>query len=220
MFPFRPLYPLVSADVAIFSVERDRLRVLLVQRAQEPAVQAWALPGALLKPDEDADLHATARRALDEKVAVAIPYLAQVGAFSGQYRDPRGWSVSVLFYALLPGDQVNAVVNDRVEAVDWFDASDTGHVLAFDHGLLLGAALEVLRGKVGRHALPLHLLPACFTLTALQRTCEAVLGRPLDKSVFRRRLKDSEDIVELPGEFVVGSQRPAQLYRARDGFVF
>jgi len=47
-----------------------------------------------------------------------------------------------------------------------------------------------------------------------------VLGRPLDKSVFRRRLKDSEDIVELVGEFVLGAQRPAQLYRVREGFVF
>ena len=65
MFPVRMLYPLVSADVAIFSVKHNRLRVLLVQRAHEPAMLAWALPGAILKPDEDEDLHATARRALD-----------------------------------------------------------------------------------------------------------------------------------------------------------
>jgi 8-oxo-dGTP diphosphatase len=220
MLTTRMLYPLVSADIALFSVEQDRLRVLLVQRAQEPAALQWALPGAILKPDEDDDLHATACRALQEKISVAIPHLAQVGAFSGKYRDPRGWSVSVLFYALLPGDQVSAVVKSRIEAVEWRDASNPGAPLAFDHGVLLGAALEVLRGKVERHALPLHLLPARFTLTALQRTCEAVLGRPLDKSVFRRRIKDSDDLVELAGEFVVGPQRPAQLYRARDGFVF
>jgi 8-oxo-dGTP diphosphatase len=220
MQPNRMLYPLVSADVALFSVEQDRLKVLLVQRAHAPAARQWALPGAILKPEEDEDLHATACRALQEKISVAVPHLAQVGAFSGKHRDPRGWSISVLFYALLPADQVNAVVKSRVEAVQWLDAGDPGYFLAFDHGLLLGAALTVLRGKVERHALPLHLLPWRFTLTALQRTCEAVLGRPLDKSVFRRRLKDSEDLVELPGEFMFGAQRPAQLYRARDGFVF
>ncbi len=214
------LYPLVSADVALFSVEEGRLRVLLVQRAHEPAALAWALPGALLKPEEDADLHATACRALHEKISVAAPHLAQVGAFSGARRDPRGWSLSVLFYALLPGDQVGAVVKSRIEALEWVDASDPGRPLAFDHAVLLDAALGVLRSKVERHALPLHLLPARFTLTALQRTCEAVLGRGLDKSVFRRRLKGNEDLIEVSGEFVVGSQRPAQLYRARDGFVF
>ena len=220
MLPIRMLYPLVSADVALFSVEQDRMRVLLVQRTHEPAALAWALPGAILKPDEDDDLHATACRALHEKISVAIPHLAQVGAFSGRQRDPRGWSISVLFYALLPGDQVNALVSSRVEAVEWFDASNPGRPLAFDHSVLLGAARDVLRGKLERHALPLHLLPERFTLTALQRTCEAVLGRTLDKSVFRRRLKDSEDIVELAGEFVLGAQRPAQLYRAREGFTF
>lgn len=220
MQPLRMLYPLVSADVALFCVEQDRLKVLLVQRAHDPAALAWALPGAILKPDEDADLHATACRALHEKISVTVPHLAQVGAFSGAKRDPRGWSLSVLFYALLPGDQVSAVVKSRVEALEWVDVGDPGRPLAFDHAELLGAALEVLRGKVERHALPLHLLPTRFTLTALQRTCEAVLGRQLDKSVFRRRLKVSEDLVELPSEFVLGAQRPAQLYRARDGFVF
>ena len=49
---------------------------------------------------------------------------------------------------------------------------------------------------------------------------EAVLGRPLDKSAFRRRLKVYKDLVEVPGEFVRGVQRPAQLYRAREGFRF
>ena len=214
------LYPLVSADVALFSVDHKSLRVLLVRRAQAPEALQWALPGAVLRPEEDADLHATACRALRDKVDVDVPYLAQVGAFSGARRDPRGWSVSVLFYALLPGDQVQAVVKSSIEAVEWFDASSPSCPLAFDHGELLGAALGMLRAKVERHALPLHLLSARFTLPELQRTCEAVLARPLDKSVFRRRLKDSEDIVELAGEFAVGSQRPAQLYRARDGFVF
>jgi len=216
----RMLHPLVSADVVLFSVEQDRLQVLLVQRAEAPAARQWALPGAILKPEEDADLHATACRALQEKISVAVPHLAQVGAFSGKHRDPRDWSVSVLFYALLPADQVNAVLKRGVEAAEWLNANDPGRPLAFDHALLLGAALQVLRDKVERHALPLHLLPARFTLTALQRTCQAVLGRPLDKSVFRRRLKDSEDFVELAGEFVLGPQRPAQLYRARDGFTF
>ena len=92
--------------------------------------------------------------------------------------------------------------------------------MAFDHAQQLEIALARLREKVERHALPLHLLPEQFTLTELQRTCEAILGRPLDKSVFRRRLKGMDDLVELPGQFERGQQRPAQLYAARAGFGF
>ncbi len=215
-----PLFPLISADVALFSVDDGTLQVLLVQRAMEPAAQRWALPGAVLKPDRDGDLEATARRALRDKISVEVPYLSQVHTFSGPDRDPRGWSIATLYYALLPRDQVNAVIKNKVEALKWADAGKPGHRLAFDHGAQLAAALATLREKVERHALPLHLLPDRFTLTELQRTCEAVLGRPLDKGVFRRRLKSSDDLIEIPGEFVVGPQRPAQLYRARDGFRF
>lgn len=214
------IYPLVSADVALFSIDEDRLQVLLVKRAQEPHLGRWALPGAVLKPGSDSDLEAAARRALRDKVSVEIPHLAQAGTFSGANRDPRGWSIGVLFLALLPRDQVHAVVRSKVEDVKWADADHTGSALAFDHGRQLDHAIQALREKVDRHALPLHLLPERFTLTELQRSCEAILGRPLDKGVFRRRLRTSQDIVEIPDAFVRGAQRPAQLYRARVGFHF
>lgn len=56
-------------------------------------------------------------------------------------------------------------------------------------------------------------------LSELQRTCEAILGRPRDKGVFRRRLKGPPSLLEVD-DFVRGAQRPEQLYRAREGFTF
>lgn len=81
------------------------------------------------------------------------------------------------------------------------------------------ALLAKIRGKVDAGTLPLHLLPEKFTLTQLQRTIEAILGRELDKSSFRRQLKSSSDLVELD-EYERGAQRPARLFRASDGFLF
>ena len=66
----------------------------------------------------------------------------------------------------------------------------------------------------------LQRLPPKFTLTQLQRTVEAILGREVEKSAFRRRLKGDATLEEVPGEFERGVQRPAQLYRASEGFVF
>jgi len=217
--PERLLYPLVFADVALLSVGDDRLQVLLARRAREPAAGKWALPGGILKPALDGSLKDTALRILRDKVHVDIPHIEQVHTFSGPTRDERGWSVSVLFYALLPRDRVNALVSPKVAEVKWADVADPGR-LAFDHEALLASAVGALQDKVLRNALPLHLLPERFTLSELQRTCEAVLGRPLDKSAFRRRLRAYQDLVEVPGEFVRGVQRPAQLYRASEGFEF
>lgn len=215
----RELFPLVGVDIALFSVDQSRLQVLLVKRAEEPAAKQWALPGGILKPHLDDSLEAAARRVLAHKVSVELPLVEEVCTFSGPDRDPRGWSLSVLFYSLLPRDQVNALVRNKVEALEWVDASAPGHRLAFDHAQHLTAAVAKIRAKVDAGTLPLHLLPEKFTLTQLQRTIEAILGRELDKSSFRRQLKSSSDLVELD-EYERGAQRPAQLFRASDGFLF
>ncbi|WP_342131976.1 NUDIX hydrolase [Hydrogenophaga sp. OTU3427] len=215
----RELFPLVGVDIALFSVDQGRLQVLLVKRAEEPAAKQWALPGGILKPHLDRSLESAARRVLAHKVSVELPLVEEVCTFSGPDRDPRGWSISVLFYALLPRDKVNALVRNKVEALEWVDASAPGHRLAFDHAEHLTAAVAKLRAKVGAGKLPLHLLPEKFTLTQLQRTIETILGRELDKSSFRRQLKGSSELVELD-EYERGAQRPAQLYCAGDGFSF
>lgn len=217
----RVLYPFVTADTALFSIDEDELKVLLVRRSNAPAKGEWALPGGALKPAIDTSLEDTARRVLRDKISVDIPHLEQVRSFSGPDRDARGWSISQLFYALLPRDKIDALVKTKVEAVEWSPVAEgsSRRRLAFDHDAQLSAALKVLRGRVEQHALPLHLLPQRFTLTGLQRTVEAILGHEVDKSAFRRRIKGSPDLVELD-EYVRGAQRPAQLFRASDDFSF
>lgn len=215
----RELYPFVGVDVALFSVDNERLQVLLVKRATEPAAKQWALPGGILKPHLDISLEAAARRVLAHKVSVELPLVEEVSTFSGPDRDPRGWSVSVLFYALLPRDRVDALVRNKVEALEWADASAPGYRLAFDHSIQLAAAVKKLRAKVEAGKLPLHLLPEKFTLSQLQRSVEVILGQPLDKSSFRRQLKGSGDLVELD-EYERGAQRPAQLFMASEEFSF
>ena len=218
--PRKRLFPIVTADVALFTLADYRLRVLLIRRANNPAPGGWALPGTVLKPDVDRNVDAAALRALASKTRVVLPHLEQVTTSSGPDRDPRGWSVSVLYYALLPSDQVQAVAGDKTEAIEWCDPERPGHRLTFDHAQLLARALATLQDKVERGALPLHLLPAKFTLTDLQRACEAILGRELDKGAFRRKIADQPTLVLVPGEYVRGPQRPAQLYRAAADFSF
>lgn len=214
------LFPIVTADVALFTLADQALRVLLIRRANDPTPGGWALPGTVLKPDIDRTVDDAALRAVASKTRVVLPHLEQVATSSGADRDPRGWSVSVLYYALLPSDQVPAVAGDKTEAIEWCDPVKPGHRLAFDHAVLLEKALDTLRDKVERGALPLHLLPALFTLTDLQRACEAILGRDLDKGAFRRKLTDQRVLVPVVGEFLRGPQRPAQLYRAASDFEF
>lgn len=217
----RLLYPLVTADVALFGLDpQDALRVLLVRRSEAPEAGRWALPGAVLDPERDAEIEATARHAFADKLRLALPHIEQVHVASGARRDPRGWSLSVVFAALVRCDEVEAHIANKIDGVDWVDPDAAAkRRLAFDHASHVRHALAALREKVARRALPLHLLPELFTLSHLQRACEAVLGEPLDKSAFRRRLKSSTEL-EPTDEWARGHQRPAQLFRAAKGFAF
>lgn len=212
--------PIVAADVALFSVQEETLRVLLLQRDNDPQAGAWALPSALLDPDADLSLEHTARRVLAARTRAEIVHLEQVSVFSGPNRGSSGYSVGVLFYALLPADQAPAVTGAKATDVAWSDVSRLKRPMAFEHRKMIDLATARLRQKVERLVLPLHLLPEKFTLTQLQRVCELVLEKRLDKSSFRRRLRSEDTIVEVPGEFERGANRPAQLFRAIPGFRF
>ena len=212
--------PFTTVDVVIFTVQDDTLQVLLVQRpsdADEPHPGAWALPGGFVNVDLDADLHACARRKLQEKTAVASPYLEQLGSWGSASRDPRGWSATHAYFALISSDSVTLAKGANAADVAWFDVDSLlqNPELAFDHADILLAAVERLRSKVEYTSLPAFLLPEPFTLPQLQHVYEVVLGRPVDKSGFRTRMV-AADFLEEVGLLETASRRPPMAYRLKD----
>lgn len=208
------LSPLLTVELVIFSVREGALQVLLVQRADPPRAGDWALPGGLLKPG-DRNLEAAALRKLKEETGVEPPYLEQLQTVGDAHRDPRGWSVAVVYFALIASEAVELTRGAGASDVRWLPIRDGGvaETLAFDHGELLRAAVQRLRAKVEYTALPAHLLPEEFTLTELQSMYAVLLGCRVDKSAFRRRIREAGVVEMIPGRFRLGSNRPAQLYR-------
>ena len=211
--------PLVSVDLAIFTLVESALHVLLVRRphdAGEPFPDRWALPGGFVDIERDATLEACALRKLEEKTGVTAPYLEQLGSWGGAARDPRGWSTTHAYMALVAAD-ATLTPGGNVSDAQWVAVKGRGvrARLAFDHAEILAAAVDRLRNKVEYTSLPAYLLPREFTLSELQRAYEAVLGRTLEKSAFRTRVL-AADVVEPVNKVREGSNRPAQVYRLRD----
>jgi ADP-ribose pyrophosphatase YjhB (NUDIX family) len=210
--------PLTTVDVAIFAVREERLHVLLVQRAADadPFARMWALPGGFVDVDADRSLLDCAVRKLREKTGIASPYLEQLGSWGGAARDPRGWSATHAYFALIPARPVAPERGTNAADAQWFAVTGGGvkQKLAFDHDEILEAAIQRLRGKVEYTSLPVYLMPPEFTLPELQRVYEAVLDRPLEKSAFRTRML-SADVVEPVARTRKGPNRPAQLYRLK-----
>lgn len=205
--------PLCTVDMCIFTVKDEQLQILLTKRGQFPKKNQWALPGGFIDQNKDKSLDETAFRKLQEKTGVASPYLEQVATVGGSKRDPRGWSLTVLYFALIQHEDINLEVDASSIEVSWVPVDIAmSRKLAFDHNDLLKLSQERLRSKVLYTSLPVHLLAESFTLPLLQRTYEIILNSPLQKKSFRKRFLDA-GIIEETGEKESGVSRPASLYK-------
>ncbi len=206
--------PLVAVDLAIFVVREGELCMLLVNRPDAPAEPypgQPALPGGFVDIVKDVDLPACAERKLREKTGIETAYLEQVGSWGDATRDPRGWSTTHVYFALIPfvGDLVD-------ECSVWVPVRQVNerYGLAFDHNQLLKAAVARLRSKVEYTSLPAYLMEPPFTIPQLQRVYEVVLDRVLDKSSFRTRTL-SAGYLEESGLLKTDAPRPAMGYRIK-----
>jgi len=216
--PARHAMPFTRIELVVLTVVDGRLAVLLGRRAEEPHKGKWALPGGVLRIDRDRDLEAAAQRVAEERTGQSVPFLRQLLATGGPERDPRArWALSIVYRALLPAEAFTPSPGKRLDALVWRDADDaaTDRRLAFDHADLIRSAIDTTRAEIERLDLPYGFLPNRFTLGELQASCEAILGRPLDKSSFRRRLDERKLLAPVPGEMRTGAFRPAQLFSKR-----
>jgi 8-oxo-dGTP diphosphatase len=215
-------YPAITVDVVIFTLQRGELHVLLVQRKHPPFADAWAIPGGFVHEDET--LEAAARRELAEETGVRDVYLEQLYTFGDPDRDPRGRVISVGYIALVRSERQRLAAASDAADVRWFPADELPQPLAFDHDRIMRYAVDRLRSKLEYTTLAFQLLPEVFSLPELKQIYEQILGEPLDRGNFYRKIKAAELLEETSG-FREGKGRPARLYRfraeAREGdFVF
>lgn len=209
--------PAVTVDVIVFSLREGRLEVLLVQRAHPPCKGKWAIPGGFIQMDETLD--EAALRELEEETGVRDVYLEQLYTFGDPKRDPRGRTVTVAYFALIPpGAAREPKGGDDASEARWWPV-DRLPDLAFDHGKILDYALTRLRYKLEYTAVGFQLLPAEFTLSELQTAYEIILGEGLDKRNFRRRILEAGVLEDTRRYRTAGEGRPAKLYRYRDDAV-
>lgn len=202
--------PILTIDVVLLTLRNGRLTVVLSHRAAPPFKSESALIGGYVHTFEDRDAEATVRRVLIEKAGLTGVYAEQLRTFSGHDRDPRGWSASVAYIALLPFDRIDHTMPGLVLR----PADDPG-ILPFDHSDIVAAARDRLRTKGAYSTLPARLLPDNFTLPEMQQVYEAVIGQPLDQSSFRRKMTELGALEPIEGHMRQSSiiRRPAQLYR-------
>ncbi len=205
----------MGVDLVVLTVIDQRLHVLLTSRASEPFAGCPALPGGLVRADENLD-QAVARELAEETgLARLRTHQEQLRSYGEVGRDPRGRVVSIAYLVLAPGVP-DPAPRSLAEGSGWTPVDEALSLRwAFDHAQILADGLDRARAKLEYTSLATALCPAEFTVAELRGVYEAVWGRPLDARNFHRKVTGTPGLLVECGEVRREAPgRPAALYRA------
>ena len=125
--------PSVAVDLVVFN--RDRSKILLINRAEHPYVNKLALPGGFYLPTDQSLEYAASRELLEEtSVSADITGRDLVKVTSTKGRDPRGWVISVAYRITVDENAVRPVANSDAIYASWVELNSLKKdELAFDH---------------------------------------------------------------------------------------
>lgn len=192
----------ISVDCIIFGFHQGELKVLL---AKPYYSDLMALPGGFVKLDENMD--DAAQRILKERTGLQNIFLQQFHAFGDAARTTqknhkqflqannielnKSWIfdrfVTVGYYALVNFFKVNVSPDAFSANCDWYAVTAMPELI-LDHADIFKNAMDYLRRQLNYHQVGVNLLPAKFTMPELQKLYETILGYPLDRRNFQRKI--------------------------------
>jgi 8-oxo-dGTP diphosphatase len=204
--------PALTVDCVLFGLDfpEETLQVMLIERDLKPYAGMWAIPGGFAQKKET--LAQAAMRELKEETGIRNVYLEQLYTFGDPKRDPRGWVVSVAYYALVAPDKYTIKAATDARQAAWFPVNKLPP-LAFDHSEIINMALERVRGKLSYAPIGFELLPQKFTIKQLQKLYEIVLGTQLDNRNFRKKIFSMNILRELDETQKGVPHRAARYYK-------
>lgn len=219
--------PHLAFDIVIFGFSEDELKILLLEYHNT----GWfALPGGFVGKEEDLDL--AVMKGLRERTGLQDIHLEQFHTFGSMERfrpdimrsileangtNPEDvpWMlerfVSVGYYSLIDYTKVQPTPDQLSDSLEWYAIEELPE-LQFDHEKIVQKALSTLRQNLDTALVGKNMLPGKFTLKELQSIHEAILGTPLNRSSFQRRMLASGRLVRHEKHYTGGSHKAPYLY--------
>ena len=177
--------PALTADIILLTLLNNKIHTLLIQRKNDPFAGCWAFPGGFV--DEDENAHTAAIRELEEETNLKGITLTELFTDSELNRDPRGRTVSVVFYGFIDAKSINkAKAGDDAANVNWFPIDNLPE-LAFDHKLLQEQMLARLAQLLVKDNFGFNLLGETFKLSVFNIVFNQVFkNESIGNGIFKR----------------------------------
>lgn len=203
---------LLSVDAVVFGYDTENhVQVLLIKRKYPPFENHWALPGGFVLDNES--LEEAVKRELQEETGASIDFMEQLYSFGQPGRDPRQRVVSIAYYALVKPNTLSLMADTDAADAQWFGMTNLPKDLAFDHQQIIDTALTRLRNKIQYEPIGFELLNEKFPFSDLEKLYTALLGRPIDRRNFKRKISSLKILDQLDEVVKRSPGRPATLFR-------
>lgn len=127
---YRPVTPLIAADIIIELLDYPGRPIVLIERKNPP--YGWAIPGGFMDVGERLEIAAI--REAKEEVCLDVKLKALLGMYSDPKRDDRGHTVTAVYVAEAKGEPHAA---DDAKNLAIFEMDKIPAQLAFDHAQVL-----------------------------------------------------------------------------------
>jgi len=222
------LLPGLSVDTVIFGFYQGQLKILLLKYKN---TDLWALPGGFIKDKEN--LNDAAKRVLYERTGLQDIYLDQFYTFGDMSRHDKAtmqaimtgnelddtdnhWLlnrfISVGYYALVDFTKAIPIPDALSDSCEWCDLPALPRLM-LDHNQIVQKALDSLRANLDRKLIGFNLLPETFTMGELQKLYETILGQPLRRSSFQRKMLNLGILERIAKKFTGEAHKAPYLYR-------
>ncbi|WP_153799921.1 NUDIX hydrolase [Foetidibacter luteolus] len=213
----------IAYDSVVFGFSGEKLKILLMEYHN---TGFFALPGGFVMQEEN--LNDAVRRGLKERTGLDNIYLEQCYVFgdvsrfkpevmktilyaNGHNVPDNHWLlgrfITIAYYALINYEHVKPTPDALSDSCTWYDVDDLP-ALMLDHKDIVTKALQTLQANLDRKLVGMNLLPARFTMKALQQVYEAILGEPIRRTTFQRKML-SLGILKRHGKHFSGSANKA-----------
>ena len=197
----------------MFTVDKGKIKVLLIKRKNEPFKDMWALVGGALYNNEK--LEDGIRREVFEKTGLKNMDLYFSSIDDDINRSPIKRMVAINYVGVIDKDSAILMDTKKTSSAKWVELEDV-ELLAYNHNKILKDAKINLKKLVVSSSVLKALFPKGFTMPELQITYESILEKKFDRRNFRKKILSLSLIEETEGTVIFNGKKPAKKYIFKD----